>query len=174
VDKSGRVGIGTQTPSEALEVNGDIKVGAFASTSVTNVCQNHGVLSDCPSNLRVEQNVRTAPFGLNDVLKLRPVTFVRAGDGGTDFGLVAEEVAKANPHFVTYRDGQIEGVKYAQLTAVLVNAIKQLKSQNDSQAAQILALQNRLGQLERSMADRRTAATDNTRQRMSGAPSNAR
>ena len=42
-----------------------------------------------------------------------------------DIGLIAEDVEKVEPLLVTYNDkGQIEGVKYEQLTVILVNAIK--------------------------------------------------
>ncbi|HLA96423.1 MAG TPA: hypothetical protein VK612_11935, partial [Pyrinomonadaceae bacterium] len=41
-----------------------------------------------------------------------------------------EEVNEIEPLFVTHnKDGQIEGVKYAQITTVLVNAIKEQQTQ---------------------------------------------
>jgi hypothetical protein len=69
-----------------------------------------------------------------------------------DLGLIAEEVEKINPLFVTYERGQIEGVKYPQLTAVLVNAVKELKAENDNlrdkEAADIAALRQELAGLK--------------------------
>jgi hypothetical protein len=55
------------------------------------------------------------PVWQKDVLKMRPVTFKWKGRDENDLGLIAEEVEKINPLFVTYERGQIEGVKYMQL-----------------------------------------------------------
>jgi hypothetical protein len=156
------VGIRTTAPAQALEVNGEVKIDAFASASATAVCQNAGVLSSCSSSIRYKENVKDADFGLNDILQMRPVTFKWKGRDENDFGLIAEEVAKINPLFVTYKDKKIEGVKYAQLTAVLVNAIKALKDANNAQAAQIAKLQDHVSALERRVGTR-SAANDNLR-----------
>ena len=62
---------------------------------------------------------------------MRPVTFKWKGRDENDFGLVAEEVAKVDPLFATYKNNQIEGVKYPQLTAVLIKAIQEQQSEID-------------------------------------------
>lgn len=129
INGSGNVGIGTPTPAENLEVNGRVKVDTLASAS-TNLCITaEGILASCSSSLRYKKKVESAPFGLKDVMAMRPVTFTWKGKGEKDFGLIAEEVAQINPLFATYKDGQIEGVKYPQLVAVLTNAIKQQQAQ---------------------------------------------
>ena len=66
-------------------------------------------------------------------MAMRPVTFKWKGRHERDIGFIAEEMARIDPLYVTYKDGRIEGVKYPQLTAVLVGAIKQLKAANDAQ-----------------------------------------
>jgi hypothetical protein len=104
-------------------VNCEVKVDTFASASATTVCENGNVLSSCSSSIRYKEKVKPAPFGLNEVMEMQPVTFKWKGRDENDFGLVAEEVEKVNPLFVTYKDGEIEGVKYPQLTAVLIRAV---------------------------------------------------
>ena len=67
-----------------------------------------------------------------------------------DVGFIAEEVNRAEPLLSTFNDkGEIEGVKYAQITTVLVNSVKeqqtqieQLQEQIKQQQAQIEALKN--------------------------------
>lgn len=108
-----------------LEINGKLKVDTFAAASATTVCSNANVLSTCSSSIRYKEKVKDAQFGLKEVMAMRPVTFKWKGRDENDLGLIAEEVAKINPLFVTYERGQIEGVKYPQLTAILANAIKQ-------------------------------------------------
>jgi hypothetical protein len=153
---NGNVGIGTLTPSQALEVNGQIKVDSLASASSTTLCINANVISSCSSSLRYKENVRDADFGLKDIEAMRPVLFKWKGRQEEDLGLVAEEVAKINPLFVTSMNGKIEGVKYAQLTAVVVNAIKELKTANDLQAAEVARLNAKIEGLEHR-ANSRTA-----------------
>jgi Chaperone of endosialidase len=132
---AGWVGIKTATPTEALDVNGQVHIASFASAGSVSVCQNKGVLASCSSSIRYKENVKDGTFGLKDVMLMRPVTFKWKGRDENDFGLIAEEIEKINPLFVTYTGGQIEGVKYPQLTAVLVNAVK-------DEAAQIAALRS--------------------------------
>lgn len=164
ITSTGNVGIGTAAPAQALEVNGEVKIDSFGAATSAGVCVLSGVLSTCSSSIRYKENVKDAPFGLTEVTKMRPVTFKWKGRDENDLGLIAEEVAKINPLFVTYKDGKIEGVKYAQLTAVLVNAIKELKGANDTQAAQIAQLQNQVSELQRK-AGIRTAVNDSPGQR---------
>ena len=55
-----------------------------------------------------------------------------------DVGFAAEEVECVEPLLVTYNPkGEIEGVKYGQLTTVLVNAVKEQQAQIENQQKQI-------------------------------------
>jgi hypothetical protein len=137
ITSTGKVGIGTTSPAQALEVNGEVKVDTFASASATTVCQNGNVLSTCSSSIRYKEKIEPAPFGLKEVMDMRPITFKWKDRDEEDFGLVAEDVEKINPLFVTYARGQIEGVKYPQLTAVLVKAVQEQQAEIAKQQAQI-------------------------------------
>jgi chromosome segregation ATPase len=65
-------------------------------------------------------------------MHLRAVAFDWKDGGGHDFGFIAEEVAAVNNLLATYnKDGQIQGVKYDQLTAILTNAIKEQQGKID-------------------------------------------
>ena len=80
---------------------------------------------------------------------MRPVTFDwRAKPEGWerhDFGMIAEEFARVDPLFVTYNaQGQIEGIRYMQFTAVLVKAVQELKADNDNLAARLDAANDNL------------------------------
>jgi hypothetical protein len=127
IDPTGNVGIGTTVPSKKLEVNGQVKIGSFGSATSTTVCQLSGVLSTCSSSHRYKENILPAQFGLKDVMAMRPVIFKWKGRNEQDFGLIAEDVEKINPLFVTFTDNRVDGVKYPQLTAILIQAIQELK-----------------------------------------------
>ena len=56
----------------------------------------------------------------------------------TNIGLIADEVEKIYPEFVSKtEDGEIEGIEYSKLTTVLIQSIKELKEIVDQQQAQI-------------------------------------
>lgn len=138
---AGKVGIATTSPAQALEVNGEVKVDTFASASSTTVCQNANVLSTCSSSIRDKENVKDGTFGLKDVMLMRPVTFKWKGRDEKDFGLIAEEVEKIDPLYVSYAGGKVEGVKYPQLTALLINAVKEQQKEIESLEARLEKLE---------------------------------
>jgi hypothetical protein len=89
---------------------------------------------------------------------LRPVTFhyKQEPTGPLQYGLIAEEVAKVYPELVT-RDaqGKIEGVRYEELTPLLLKALQQehheLEQEHqrgDTQAQQLALQANQLQQLQ--------------------------
>ncbi len=80
---------------------------------------------------------------------------VRAGKSNTTgiynsfFGFVAEEINRAEPLLSTFNDkGEIEGVKYAQVTTVLVNSVKEQQTQIDQLQEQIKLQQTQIDALK--------------------------
>ena len=128
----GNVGIGTNTPAGAaadgnLETTGGVRVGTLDAATATNVCIDaDGDLSACSSSERYKDNIQDLGLGLDTIMSLRAVSFDWKGTGQNDFGFVAEEVAALNGLLATYnKDGEVQGVKYDQLTAILTNAIQE-------------------------------------------------
>jgi len=78
----------------------------------------------CSSSLRYKTQVQPFLGGLNILNRLAPSVHLERRRQ-RDLGLAAEQVAQVEP-LLTFRNkqGEIEGVKYNQLTAVFVNAIK--------------------------------------------------
>jgi chromosome condensin MukBEF ATPase and DNA-binding subunit MukB len=76
---------------------------------------------------------------------LRPLTFTWKQGGVRDVGLAAEEVAEVEP-LLTFRNdkGEIEGVKYNQISVVLINAIKQQQEQIERYETRLAEQQERL------------------------------
>ncbi|HSK70581.1 MAG TPA: tail fiber domain-containing protein [Pyrinomonadaceae bacterium] len=103
------------------------------------ICRNGDwMITACTASLQDQENVQTFTRGLELIKKLRPVTFTWKSEKTNDIGFVAEEVAKAEPRLSTYNQkGEIEGVKYAQITTALVNAVKEQQSQIEKQDEQI-------------------------------------
>lgn len=81
------------------------------------------------SSIRFKDNVVTVTDSLNKVLELRGVTYTRKGTQVAEMGVIAEEVEKIIPEVVKYENGDIEGVNYGRLTAVLIEAVKEQQKQ---------------------------------------------
>lgn len=95
----------------------------------------------CSSSRRYKDNIQNFTGGLNIINRLRPVTFTWKSNNQDDVGFVAEEVNQIEPLLSTYNDeGTVEGVKYAQITTALVNAVKEQQEQIKRQQEQIEAL----------------------------------
>jgi hypothetical protein len=110
----------------------------LAAGGVNAVCSNASlVLSLCSSSLRYKADAQPFTSGLSLVNRLRPITFTWKATEQRDLGFAAEDVAAVEPLLATYNaEGQIEGVKYGHLTAVLVNAIKEQQAQIDKVAGE--------------------------------------
>ena len=142
---SGDVGIGTTLPSYKLHV-----IGTAAATS-------HLTTSD----IRWKKNVQPLESSLAKVSALRGVTFDwrrdefndMAFEEGTQIGLIAQEVEKVLPEIVSEDDEGYKAVAYSELTAVLIEAVKELKAEKD-------VLAERLEALERQMSAVTTASAE--------------
>jgi hypothetical protein len=57
-------------------------------------------------------------------------------------GFIAEEVEKIDPRYAAYNGSKLHGVKYEQLSATEAAAIRELKIENDAQAARLKVLED--------------------------------
>ena len=75
------------------------------------------------SALRYKENVQDLE-DTSKVMQLRPVTFDWKKDKKHDIGLIAEEVAELYPELVE-TNGDITGIKYTKLTALLIKTVQE-------------------------------------------------
>lgn len=91
-----------------------------------------GYLGHCSSSKRYKDNISDIPYGLADVMKLRPVEFDwnNRKNSVHDIGLIAEEVAEVIPEIIGYDDdGKVDGLNYRHLVAVLIKAVQEQQIQ---------------------------------------------
>ena len=114
----------------------------------------------CASSLRYKDNVQNFTGGLELLKQLRPVTFNWKSGGAADVGFIAEEVNRAEPLLTTSNEkGEVQSVKYAQVTTVLVNAVKEQQEQIEKQNEQIKEQQAQIEALKELVcAGNQTAA----------------
>ncbi len=143
VSASGTGLYGESTAGFALHAKGLFKLEQIASGTGAGsepLCRNGAlVVATCnSSSLRYKEHVAPLSAGLDLVRRLRPITFTWKADGTQDLGLGAEDVAAVEPLLVTHNDrGEIEGVRYDRLNAVLINAIKDQQAQIEAQTGQL-------------------------------------
>lgn len=148
VKENGNVGISMpslQSPQDKLDVNGVVRVGSLGASGSTALCRNaSNQISTCSSSLRYKTNVARFDGGLDIVNRLRPISFEWKADHLKDIGLGAEEVAQVEP-LLTFRNanGEIEGVKYNQLSAVFINAFKEQQAQIQKQQTELKQAEKR-------------------------------
>lgn len=171
VTNSNSIVLGTSsndvTVSGSLVVTRSLVVGQLLSVSSTPLCYvpsaGANLLATCSSSLRYKTNVQTFKGGLEIINRLRPISFTWKQSGSPDIGLGAEEVEKVEPLLTFHNEkGEIEGVRYTQLSAVFINSFKEQQLQIQQQQSQIQQLlrtnqqmRKRLARLEHQVKTRR-------------------
>jgi hypothetical protein len=131
-----------------------VQVGALGTATATDLCVNALVLAACSSSKRYKKDIAKYTAGLELVNKLRPVTFTWTERSEPDLGLIAEEVEEAEPLLATYNErGEIQGVKYKQISVVLINAVKEQQAEIRSQRKLIESQQTTINALLRVVCD---------------------
>jgi hypothetical protein len=90
------------------------------------------------SDQTLKTNVETLSGSLDAVTSLRGVSFDWLENGGSEIGVIAQEVEAVLPDVVSTNDEGIKSVKYGNMVAVLIEAIKE-------QQLRIEALEAKLG-----------------------------
>ena len=78
------------------------------------------------SDVRLKSNIIPIRDALHKVLSLRGVNYNWKDTGAYDMGLIAQEVQKVIPEVVHSDENGILSINYAKLTALLIEAIKEI------------------------------------------------
>jgi len=122
------------------EFRGRVAVPFFGVGGTVVMCLNVSTaqLAFCSSSLRYKTDVRPFSAGLEIVNRLHPIAFTWKQSGMRDIGLAAEDVEQVEP-LLTFRNdkGEVEGVKYNQLSTIFVNAFAEQQAQIQRREEQI-------------------------------------
>jgi len=128
----GNVGIGTASPSEKLEVYGNVKATAFIYSS----------------DRRLKTDIHPLSNSLAAILQIKGVGFTwSAGNqkGKSDIGFIAQDVQKVVPEIVhTDASTTLESIDYARLTPLIVGAIQEQEQKIEAQQKEIDELKAQL------------------------------
>jgi hypothetical protein len=132
----GHVGILQPDPTYALDVNGMIGHKGLVNTS----------------DLRLKKDVASLSGSLEKLSRLRGVSFKwnqeDKGDPGDHLGLIAQEVKEVYPELVHENNEGYLMLASEELIAPLIEAVKELKAQNQTLAAKNQELEARIEALE--------------------------
>lgn len=136
---TGNVGIGTGSPGWLLHVNGDAaKPGGGPWTD--------------SSDIRLKKNIKPLKGVLEKILKLRSVTFEwkepkeHGNLTGIQMGMIGQEVEKVFPQWVGTDKNGYKSITFRGFEALTVEAIRELKAENDALKQRIEALESKLRQ----------------------------
>ena len=118
----GNVGIGTNNPSEKLEVNGNVKATSYTATS----------------DVRHKENICDLDRALEKICSIRGVNFnLKNNDDNDDgvskkyAGILAQEVHEIIPEAICKKDDDKWTANYNTFIGYLIESVKTLKSEND-------------------------------------------
>jgi hypothetical protein len=159
---SGNLAIGTPldangipTAADKLQVFGDIRVG----TTGTNGCLRNfgaGVIGGtCSSDRRFKKGITPFAPVLSKLTALQPVHYYwRAAEFperhfGNDrtYGLVAQDVEQVLPELVVTNADGYKAVDYSELPLLTIQAVKDLKTENDALKARVAELERLIGDI---------------------------
>ena len=140
---TGNVGIGTSDPGQKLDIAG----------GSGRVEPGYGWLTS--SDQRLKKNIATLEGSLEKISRLRGVRFDSKeavhvdNGGGKHIGVIAQELEKEYPELVIGDEKTgYKAVAYDKLTAVLIEAVKEMKAQNEKQQAEIEELRLMIKELK--------------------------
>jgi trimeric autotransporter adhesin len=100
------------------------------------------------SDARLKTNITTSPYGLQQVLLMKPVQYNWKTNPNTDLqiGFLAQDIKEIIPEaVVTPTNGDPMGMKYNELIPVLVKAIQEQQKQIEELKKENAAIKNKLG-----------------------------
>lgn len=99
------------------------------------------------SDRRLKTDIQPLENSLAKVLNLHGVSYLLKTDeaGGRKIGVIAQELEQEYPELVNTDDKGMKSVAYANLTAVLIEAVKGLKNENDELKIRLERLEQLFG-----------------------------
>jgi hypothetical protein len=149
-----RIGIGysdTLSIDEKFVVNGNARItGAYDVTtaSAANVfVTSTGLLQRSTSSIKYKSDVEDYSKGLNEVMKLRPVTYKSINNNSDKIyaGFIAEELAdlKLTELYENNDNGEPDAISYAYMVTLLTKAIQEQQTQIEALKQRLLILENK-------------------------------
>ena len=124
---------GTVVASKAVVVDSNKDISGFRNIANTGTITTGGAITASGditafSDERLKSDIETIDNALDKVMNMRGVSFTKQAE--RKIGVIAQEGEKVLPEVVS--DGEYKSVAYGNMVGVLIEAIKELKSQLDN------------------------------------------
>ena len=139
---TGQLTLNTQLwTASTITTTGTMNAGTVAATAsvttpaLTVASNGSGITSPAyyhNSDMRLKNDIHPISGALDKVLALKGVEFNWKADGRADMGVVAQNVAQVFPNVVKKDGNGIMSVEYDSLVGPMIEAIRELKSENDA------------------------------------------
>jgi Chaperone of endosialidase len=102
----------------------------------------------CSSDIRLKKNIESLRGSLDDLARLRPVSFEwkdpqgRGMASGRQVGFIAQEVEKVKPEWVGVDDQGFRTLDTTKFQVLLVDSVRTLKEQNDALRERVKLLED--------------------------------
>ena len=141
---------GVPTATDRLQVFGDLRVGTSGTNGCVKSFDGTGITGTCASDLRFKKDIAPFAQALDALTALQPVHYSwrttefpdRHFGTSRASGLIAQDVEKVLPELVASDNDGYKAVDYGKLPLLTIQAVKELKTEND-------ALKSRVAELER-------------------------
>ncbi|MBL7813867.1 MAG: tail fiber domain-containing protein [Saprospiraceae bacterium] len=150
---TGNVGIGCTAPQYTLHVVGTLGV----STSIRSPSTTSGAITAC-SDSRYKTNITPLSNALENILKMQGVRYDWRVNEFPEWsfskrrqiGFIAQDLEKIYPELVETDEKGYKSVDYSKVTAILVEAVKEVKKENDDLKAEVQKLKAELNQKDKT------------------------
>jgi len=89
------------------------------------------------SDIRTKENIKPITNALDKVKEIQGVEFNKIGDTNKSIGVIAQEIEKVLPEVVREQNDGMKAVAYGNITAILIEAVKELSNKVKEQQKQI-------------------------------------
>lgn len=129
-----------------VTMGGDLDAEYGITVGTANTPNSQRILAgayEVHSDRDLKKDIEPMTDGLERVMKLQPVTYeMKANPGQSDFGFIAQDVAKVAPEIVGLdKDGIGRSIDYSRMSALLAGAVKAQQLQIDELKTIISKLQ---------------------------------
>jgi hypothetical protein len=139
-----------------LDVNGNARIRSIGSGAYVGPVNrsSDGTLTTATSDIHFKENIEPLDNSLDAILNLRGVSFTWISDPGMGrrVGFIAQEVEKVIPElvFTNPADGY-KGVNYSEMSAVIVEAMKDQQKQIEAAKQENIQLKSELKSIKEKM-----------------------
>ncbi len=131
--------LGTNNTKMRLDQQGNLRIGMSSSDGCLSDGNGDIIGGTCASDLRYKKNIKPFSTLLNNFVRLNPVNFdwkseefPNKGFGNEQsYGFIAQEVEQIFPELVKTDENGFKAVNYTKLNIMSIQAIKELKAEND-------------------------------------------